>query len=54
MISHNSQTDPDNWVKYKIDSVTENGMTRNRNVPYNLRRYIHHLKFDACGLESQY
>jgi hypothetical protein len=54
VISHNGQTDLEHYVKYKNESVTENGVTRNRDVPYNVRRYIQHLKCDACGFESQY
>lgn len=52
--SHNGQTDLEHYVKYKNESVTENGVTRNKNVPYNVRRYIQHLRCDACGFESQY
>jgi hypothetical protein len=52
--SHNGQTDIEHYVKYKSESVTENGVTRNKNVPYNVRRYMQHLKCDSCGFESQY
>ncbi len=54
VISNNGQTDLENFVKYKSESVTENNVTRTVNVPYNVRRYIQHLKCDSCGFESQF
>jgi ribosomal protein S27E len=53
VISNNGQTDIENFVKYKNESVTENGSTYTKNVPYNVRRYYQHKKCDNCGHESK-
>jgi hypothetical protein len=54
VLSENGQTDIENFVKYKSESVTENGTTRTKNVPYNVRRYHQHMKCDNCGYEYKY
>lgn len=54
VLSKNGQTDIENFVKYKSESVTENGTTRTRNVPYNVRRYYQHMRCDNCGNEFRY
>jgi rubredoxin len=54
VISGNGQTDIENFVKYKSESVTQNGITRTENVPYNVRRYHQHMKCDSCGYEYKF
>ncbi len=54
VMSENGQTDIENFLKYKNESVTENGVTRNKNVPYNVRRYYQHMKCDSCGHTYKY
>lgn len=54
VLSKNGQTDIENFVKYKSESVHENGTTRTINVPYNVRRYHQHMKCDSCGHEFKY
>jgi len=53
-ISNTHQTDIENFVRYKKESVTENGHTRTKNVPYNVRRFHQHTKCDHCGHQSKY
>jgi len=53
-LSNNGQTDLENYVKYRNESVYENGVSRNRNVPYNCRRYLQHQICDNCGAKSHY
>lgn len=53
-ISKNGQTDLENFVKYKNETVTENGVSKKKDVPYNVRRYIQHLICDSCHHKSQY
>ena len=54
VMSEDGQTDIENFVKYKNESVTENGVTRNKNVPYNVRRYYQHMRCDNCNHTYQY
>lgn len=54
VLSQNGQTDIENFVKYKSESVTENGVTRTKNVPYNCRRYYQHMKCDDCGHQYKF
>jgi len=54
VLSKSGQTDIENFVKYKSESVTQNGSTYTKNVPYNVRRYYQHMKCDNCGHESKY
>lgn len=49
VLSQSGQTDIENFVIYKSESVTENDVTRTKNVPYNCRRYYQHMKCDYCG-----
>jgi len=53
-LSNTSQTDLENFTTWKSESVTENNVTRTVNVPYNVRRYIQHVRCDNCGNETQY
>lgn len=53
-MSKTHQTDIENFVRYKNEPVTENGHTRNKDVPYNVRRYYQHMKCDHCGHQSKY
>lgn len=53
-ISDTHQTDIENFVRYKNASVSENGQTRNKDIPYNVRRYYQHTKCDHCGYQSKH
>jgi hypothetical protein len=54
VLSEDGQTDIENFVKYKNESVTENGVTRRKDVPYNVRRYYQHMKCDSCQYEYKF
>jgi hypothetical protein len=54
VLSEDGQTDIENFVKFKSESVTENGITRTKNVPYNVRRYYQHMKCDNCSLQFKF
>ena len=54
VMSKSGQTDIENFVKYKNESVTENGVTRKRDVPYNVRRFYQHMRCDKCSYEYKF
>lgn len=54
VMSEAGQTDIENFVKYKNEPVTENGVTRKRDVPYNVRRYYQHMRCDNCSYQYKF
>ena len=53
-LSGDGQTDIENFVKYKSETIYERNASRTVYVPYNVRRYYQHMRCDSCGYSYQF
>lgn len=53
-ISETHQASVESVVRYKSETVIEQGQAQKRDVPYNVRGYFQHTQCDHCGHQSKY
>ena len=52
--SKTTQTDIEKFVIYKTETESSNGKTWDVKVPYEVRRYVQHMRCDNCAHHTEY